>query len=216
MAVIVQDKSNIIIIGAGGLGREIETWLLVENIISRYKILGYLDDNAKALDNYPSDFKIIGKPLTYAFAQNDVAVMAIADPRTKEFIVKELKNKVKFYTFISKYSTIGKFNHIGQGSIILPHSIISTNVSISEFVIINVGTQIGHDVKIGTFSSLMANIDIGGNCAIENNVYIGTGATIIPSIIIGKNAKVGAGSTVIRNVKDNTSVFGIPAVKINK
>jgi sugar O-acyltransferase (sialic acid O-acetyltransferase NeuD family) len=216
MADIVRNKSNLIIIGAGGFGRELETWLSIEKVLNEYTLKGYLDDNYNALANYPTDYKIIGKPLSYKFQKNDIAVMGIVDPGIKETIISKLKSSVKFFTFISKYSLIGKFNKIGSGSIICPGVSITTNIDISDYVTVNSGTQIGHDVKIEKFSSLMANIDIGGKCFIDSNVFIGTGVTIIPSIIIGKYAKVGAGSTVIRNVKDNTSVFGNPAIKINK
>ena len=40
-------------------------------------------------------------------------------------------------------------------------------------------------------------------------------STIIAHKSVGENASVGAGSVVIRNVKDGVHVFGNPATKIN-
>ncbi len=68
-------------------------------------------------------------------------------------------------------------------------------------MILNIGTQIGHDVQIDNFTSVMPHVDIGCGCKIGQNVFIGTGATIIPQRHIHDNAKVGAGSVVIKKCK---------------
>ena len=42
------------------------------------------------------------------------------------------------------------------------------------------------------------------------NVVIGAGAKVLGSIIIGTNTRIGAGSVVVRNVEENSTVVGIP------
>ena len=48
---------------------------------------------------------------------------------------------------------------------------------------------------------------------IKNNVLIGANATILGNLIIGQNSKVGAGAVVLKDVKENTTVVGVPAKK---
>lgn len=211
----MQDKKRLFIIGSGGFGRELESWLeLIPYQEKDWEIAGYLDDNEKALDGYPSNYEVLDNVDTFRFKKDDLCIIAIADVRLKEKIYRKLKDKVSFYTYISPDIVMGKHNKIGKGCIICPNSILTTNITIGEFVIINIATQIGHDVKIGNFVSIMPDVDIGGKCEIESNVYIGTNSTIIPSRKIGKNAKIGAGSVVIQNVKEKTTVFGNPAQRI--
>lgn len=212
----MKNKKRLFIVGAGGFGREIEMWLQLLPLQERnWEIAGYLDDNAAALNGYPSDYKILGGIEYFDFMPDDLAIMAIADTMTKERIYHKLQSKVSFFTYIAPNSMIGKFTQIGEGCIIFPNCLISTNVIVGKCVVLNTGTQIGHDVKIDNFTSLMASVNIGGGCTLEKNVYIGTGATVIPQKVIGANAKIGAGSVVIRNVKENTTVFGNPAKIIN-
>lgn len=210
----VQNKSNLFIIGAGGFGREIETWLYAENIVADYNLIGYLDDNPNALEGFPSRHHIVGSPLEYNFDDGDKVILAISDPLIKEKIVLELENRIEFYSFISKTAIIGDFNSIGKGSIICPRVIITNNVNVGEYVTINIGAQIGHDVIIKDYSSLMPHVDIGGKCIIEPKVFIGTNATVIPSRIINQYSKIGAASMVIRNVPEGTTVVGNPAKRI--
>jgi serine O-acetyltransferase len=45
---------------------------------------------------------------------------------------------------------------------------------------------------------------------IEDSVVVGGGAKILGNIIVGKNSRIGAGSVVLRNVPDNSTVVGVP------
>ena len=42
------------------------------------------------------------------------------------------------------------------------------------------------------------------------NVVVGAGAKVLGSIIVGTNTRIGAGSVVVRNVEENSTVVGIP------
>ncbi len=208
------NKKNLYIIGAGGFGREIESWLsLVPKEDQYWNISGYLDDNLNALDDYPSEFKVISKIFDFVFNDNDIVIITISNTKIKEYIYNNLKGKVEFMTFVSPSAIVAKFATIGEGSVICPFSIIATNTFLGKFTTINNGTHIGHDSIIGDFSSFMANVDVGGNCKIGDHCFIGSNATIIPRRTLKNNIIVGSGSIVIRNVKSGT-VFGNPAKKI--
>lgn len=73
-----------------------------------------------------------------------------------------LKGKVRIFTYIAPNTIIGKYTTIGEGSIIAPNCILSTNVEINQFVTINCGSQIGHDCFVDSFSSLMPSVDLVG------------------------------------------------------
>jgi len=89
--------------------------------------------------------------------------------------------------------------------------VITTNVCLGKCTTLNIGTQIGHDSKIGNFSSLMPGVDLGGHVNIGKSVFVGSKATIIPNIRVEEYSIIGAGSVVIKKVKTGTTVFGNPA-----
>jgi len=45
---------------------------------------------------------------------------------------------------------------------------------------------------------------------LRNHVVIGAGARVLGNIIIGENSRIGAGSVVLRDVPDNSTVVGVP------
>jgi sugar O-acyltransferase (sialic acid O-acetyltransferase NeuD family) len=208
-------KKRLFIIGAGGSGIEIESFLsgIPENNRD-FEISGFLDDNSHALDNVNSDYKILGRILDYPLKKDDFVLISIINIDIKKNLYNKLKDKVNFYTYIDSTAFIGKFTDIGEGSIICPQCLISTNVQIGKFVFVNSASQIGHGSAINDFSSVMSNVNIGGECLIGNEVFFGTGSILIPRKSVCSRSIIGAGAVVIRDIKTAATYFGNPAIKL--
>lgn len=210
-------KINVYIIGASGFGREIESWInQSDSFKKQYEIKGYLDDNLHALDGFPSDYKVLGKIDDFVFSEGDMALLTIADPTVKENIVKRLDGRVKFLSFISEKAIKGKNIEIGEGTIIGPDCILTSNIKIGRYVSIIIGSIVGHDSVVADFSSVMVHIEISGNVHIGKSTFIGSNSTIIPGITIGTRSKIGAGSIVISDLPPRSFVYGNPAKNYSK
>ena len=98
-------------------------------------------------------------------------------------------------------ATIGKCLFIDHG----------TGVVIGETTIIGDNVTIFHGVTLGG----IGNVKGKRHPTIKDNVYIGCGAKILGNIIIGENSKIGAGSVVLKDIKPNSTVVGIPGKEIN-
>lgn len=205
-------KKNLYLIGAGDLGREMESWLeLLPDFHQEWEIKGYIDQNPNALKGFPSDYVVVGNPLNFDFSPDDSVLMCITNPRSKQHLASKLKDKVKFFSYIAPNSILCKYVKLGTGVVICPNSCISTNVQIGDFVYINSGTQIGHDSIISSYCSLMSHVDLGGHVKLGERVYMGTNSTIIPSKTVARDIIIGTGSIVIRNLKKKGTYFGNPA-----
>lgn len=207
---------EIIIVGAGGFGRELLQWIKdINEAEEKWIIKGFIDDDLSALDNYDCDYKIIGRIKDWKPNENEVFACAIANPQTKMKIVNELKLKgAKFDRIIHPRSNIGQFNSIGEGVVIYPKAGLTVNIRLDDFVTL-LSSGVGHDVTVGSFTTISSNCGINGHVSIGERVFIGSNAVIIPSRKIGNNAFIAAGSVVVTHIKDNTKVMGNPARKIS-
>ena len=207
---------DLIIVGASGFGREI---LMVIKEINRVKeewnVLGFIDDNLNALDGIDCDCKILGTISSWKPTGNELYVMGIAKSTTKKEVALKLKDKgAKFATVIHPTARVANPVTIGEGLVLFSYADISVNCVIGNYVFLNSFAQVGHDSIIGDFSTLCPNCAIAGGGILGEGVTVGTAASTHPNIKIGNYATVGMNSAVIRNVKEHTTVMGVPAKKI--
>jgi serine O-acetyltransferase len=86
------------------------------------------------------------------------------------------------------------------------------------FIDHGMGVVIGETTIVGDDVTLYQGVTLGGtgkehgkrHPTIEDNVVVGGGAKILGNIVVGKNCRIGAGSVVLRNVPDNSTVVGVP------
>jgi len=212
----LKKKRRLFIIGAGNFGRVLENWLsLIDDSSRDWELSGYLhyQIDKSPLDGFPTDLSIVGDWRNFNFIDSDLCVMGTSDPTWKKRVYDHLKSKVNFFTFIDP--TVGlnpRFVNIGEGAVICRNCVISSNVHIGRLVTICMGSQIGHDAVIGDYTSLMGSVDISGHVKVGESVLLGSKTAVIPHKRICSGANVGAGSIVIRSIKDNKKTyFGNPA-----
>lgn len=206
---------DIAIFGVGGFGREVLTLIQdINRVNPQYNIIGFFDDGyEKGLDinGYPT----LGGVEALNEWQTELSVaIAIGTPRIKKIIVDKINNKnVQFPTLIHPSVVIGDRNYvkIGIGCIICAYNVITTNVKIGNFVILNLSCTTGHDSIINDHAAFMPTCNISGEVEIGEGVYCGTGVKIINQTSIGANTIVGAGATVTKPLPANCTAVGVPA-----
>ncbi|TDE04773.1 acetyltransferase [Flavobacterium sandaracinum] len=208
---------NIAIIGAGGFGREVKTILdSINKVTPSYFFVGFYDDGLQK-GEIVNGFPVLGGVEDINEINEDCSiVIAIGDPKIKFSIFNKIRNtKIDFPNIIHPNVLISDdFVDIGVGNIICAGCIITCNIVIKDFVILNLMCTVGHDTTIASFSSFMPSVNISGEVLIEERVYVGTGAKIINQLEIGQNTIVGAGAVVSKSLPENCTAVGIPAKPI--
>lgn len=208
---------KIAIFGAGGFGREVKTIIdTINKIEQKYKFIGFYDDGY-SVGETSNGFPILGgiKEINDVKESLNV-VIAIGDPSTKKKIISTINNaNVNFPNIIHPSVMISEdFVEIGKGNIICGGTIITCNIEIKDFVILNLMCTVGHDTTIDNYSSFMPSVNISGEVYIKEGVYVGTGAKIINQLEIGEFTIIGAGAVVARSLPANCTAVGIPAKPI--
>ena len=208
---------NIVIVGAGGFGREVKILIdQINKVENKFNFMGYYDDGfLKGADI--NNFKILGGISDLDLQEEPMCVaIAIGAPETKKRIVEKLANPLlNFPKLIHPSVIIGDdFVAIEEGVIICAGTIITCNVEIQKFVILNLMCSVGHDTVIEEYASFMPSVNISGEVLIRKEVYVGTGAKIINQLEIGEKTIIGAGAVVSKSIPANCTAVGIPAKPI--
>lgn len=209
---------DIAIFGVGGFGREVLT--LIKDInreYFKYNILGFFDDGYEKGEIH-NGYPVLGGLNDINKWNKELAiVVAIGNPVVKERIVKNINNDlITFPTLIHPSVLIGdkEYVEIGKGCIICAGNIITTNIEIKDFVILNLCCTTGHDTVIHEYAAFMPSVNISGEVVIGRGVYCGTGAKIINQLQVGEYTIIGAGAVVSKSLPANCTAVGVPAKPI--
>lgn len=172
-------KEKIILIGGGGHCRSAIDVIELEG---RYEILGIIDIKEN-IGKKVLGYKVIGcdDDLKTIFQTCKNAVVAIGQIKTNDLRVKlfeKLKNiGFNLPTVISPLAYVSKHSSVGEGSIVMHHSLINANAKVGKNCIINTKALIEHD------------------CVVEDNCHISTGAILNGGVVVKKNSFYGSNAT---------------------
>lgn len=208
---------HIVVYGSGGFAREVVH--LIEDInaqVEEWNVIGFIDDNVDNHGKIINDLPVLGG-IKWIQNQSYISVaLGIGSPSVKKSIISKLSTftNIDFPNLIHPTVKFSKYNAIGKGNIICEGNILTTNITLRDFVIVNLNCTIGHDTTIGSYSTILPNASVSGDVVFEDGVDFGTNATIIQGITVGQDTIVGAGAVVVKDLPRKCTAVGMPAKPI--
>ena len=207
---------NILIVGAGGFGREV-AWL-IEKINERkptWNILGFIDDCEENLGKAVGNYKVVGNCNDILQYPDAYVVCTIGAAMTRKKVIEKIKQinpDIQFATLIDPDIRLCDRVQIGEGTVICTGTIITTDIKIGNHVIVNLACTVGHDAVIDDFVTLNPTVNVSGNTILNSCVEMGTGSQIIQGKNVGEYTIVGAGAVVIKDLPEKCVAVGMPAI----
>ncbi len=200
--------NKVLILGAGGLGREVFWWAKEANL----NPIGFIDDNPHALEGYTDYPPILGSveeapldaPILCAIGQNPLRMAC----------VERLKSRGA--VFASCLHPTAKIYHasLGEGAIIAPYAYIGADARVGDFPFLQTGAVLGHDVTAGHFLRMDTTAFIGGFATVGDGVTLHTGAKIMPGKKVCSQTLLGAGAVLFSNRSTPATLVGNPAQRL--
>ena len=216
---------RIVIIGAGGLGREFIDVIDAINFENsqqskpkKFELIGFLDDGNPVV-NGDSRVKILGRIDRFEALDKDVQyVIGIGDVDARKQIDEQITDLgYNAAVLIHPQASIGQQNvKIEGGTVVCANASLTTNIALGRHVHINLNTTVGHDSVIGAYVSANPGVNISGNVIVGESVMFGTGSTVLQGLEIGQGSTIGANALVTKNIAENVIAVGIPAKSYNK
>ena len=213
------------LLGAGGLAREVMPYVRASvgkslecppEEINIYFVETW-EPKIKQINGLPvisiEDFLNISGHLYYN--------IAVGNGHTREAMSKKINGKANVLPIYSPQSMVLDANIIGEGSLLCPNTMITSNTKIGRFFQANIYSYVAHDCVIGDFVTFAPGVHCNGRVHIGDYAYIGTNAVIREGsndkpLRIGAGSIVGMGAVVTKDVPDGATVIGNPAKLMNK
>jgi sugar O-acyltransferase (sialic acid O-acetyltransferase NeuD family) len=209
---------RIVIVGAGGMAREVKAMLReINRVALTWKFVGYVVTNLNELSERDSRDEVVGDFgwLQMNAEQIDAVTIGIGTPLLRLKVsgaVRDVLPGVEFPALIHPTAHMDfETAQIGEGALVCSGVIGTVNIGLDAFALCNFGCTLGHEARIGKGSVVNPGANISGGVNIGNGVLVGTGAQVLQYITVGDYAKVGAGAVVTQDVTPGVTVVGIPA-----
>ncbi len=213
------EVKDIAIYGAGGFGREVACLLrrINHEVSQQWNLIGFFDDGVA-----PGTKNEYGKVLGNIDVLNSrdkplAVVFAIGSPKVVELLYSKVTNdKIEFPNIIAPDTLFLDRDNVrmGKGNVICSRCLISCNIEIGDFNMLNGYITVGHDSVIGNFNSVMPATKISGGVRLGNRNFFGVNSVILQYKSLCDDNVIGASSVVIRNIKTPGTYVGNHAKKI--
>lgn len=185
---------EIVIIGAGGVGREIAA-TLKHKAMRHFVLKGFIDDGAQP-GSMIAKVPVLGNmEWLLASRQYRHVVIAVGNPAVRSKILERLDNKdFVFPVIIHPGAGIHdpETVSVGKGCYIADGTVITTDVTIEDYCFINTACSLQHDTYLETNTVIMPGVRITGGARIGRNSYIGANCAITTKCTIAENSHITA------------------------
>lgn len=202
---------RIIIVGAGGFGRELLNWARDTWPSEFDKVAGFLSADAGSPRTHHCLPPILANPSDFEPQIGDAFLLAIGIPGVRRRVAEDLETRgAAFLTLVHPTAIVAPSASIGPGSILCPYAIASDCVTLGRFTLMNYHSSIGHDARAGDFATLSPYATLGGAAVLGADCFLGLHASVAPSKRIGARTKISANSAALTDTPDDSLVFGVP------
>lgn len=217
-------STSIVVVGAGGFGRETVDVLEAANeaaggagAAEPWRLLGVLDDSPSATNLQ----RLADRSIPFLGSVDDFLrephpdtayVVGIGATAVRRRIAERCDAAgLTAATLVHPSATLGTRVSIGPGSVLCAGARITTNIDLGRHVHVNPNVTIGHDTIIEDYVSLNPSSSVSGDCVLETGVLVGVGGIVLNGLRVGRDATVGGAACVVKEVEPGTTVVGVPA-----
>ena len=207
-----RDLERLVVVGAGGMGREMFEVLQLANALeSRFELLGFLDDDPPQSDLLDAYGPVLGG--TERLVELGASFMlGFGQPSVRRrFDEIGRAAALESPVIVEQTSIVRSTAVLGPGTHVGTMALINSWCKIGRQVRVGFSALVAHDSVVGDYVNVRQGALVSGGVTIGDDAVIGAGAIVLENLTIGAGATVGAGAIVTRDVKPGETVVGNPA-----
>lgn len=207
------DHPSLVIVGAGGFGREVAA--LVEAVNQQapsWSLAGFVDDDPSCHGTTVMGYSVLGDVHWLAQQTGLRFVIAIGDGTARRQIAETLQPSApNAASLLHPSVSVHRTATVASGAIVCRGVASTVHFKVGPHVILNLNCTIGHDSVLGAFVTLHPGVHVSGAVHLATGVTLGTGTVVLPGVRIGAHTTVGAGAVVTDDLPPHCTAVGTPA-----
>jgi len=202
----------------GGLVADLLRWQFADSV----EIEGFYEDRELPGGKGPFDIPVLGsvdrgiEEIAATGSEAFIAFGTSASAKACELFLQLTALDVPIASVVSPTAHVFPTAKIGRNALVFPGAYIGSEVAVGDMLcahgnaVIEHHCTVGHNVLLSPGVSLANSVNLGSHC------FLGAGVDSVPEAAIGCGAIVGAGATVVEDVKSHYVGVGQPARVLRK
>ena len=207
---------ELLIIGSAGLAKETaQLARQIDSLNKRWHRISYVVEKACELGTVMpyGEVRYTDSQLAGIDCPVDVAI-GIGYPKSRRRIAQWLAANPSFrFPNLVHPSVEIDSEHVamGRGNMICKGVVLTCDIVIGNFNVLNWNVTVGHDTRIDSFCVVNPGSNVSGNVHIRDECFLGTGCQVLEGLAIEAATVVGAGAVVVHSIESPGTYVGIPA-----
>jgi sugar O-acyltransferase (sialic acid O-acetyltransferase NeuD family) len=202
---------RILIVGAGGFGRETLQWAQDAWPDHAGRFAGFLSADRDILRNQACDLPILADPAGFRPEAGDGLLLGIGIPAVRRRVAETLLGRgATFLSLVHPTAVVARGAAIGAGAVICPFAVVSDGARVGACALINYHASLAHDAHAGDYAVLSPYATLGGRACIGEDAFLGLHASVGPGCRVGDRSKVAANSCALSDVPADSLAYGVP------
>jgi sugar O-acyltransferase (sialic acid O-acetyltransferase NeuD family) len=206
---------RVVIIGAGGHGREVAEILRHQaHEGNGPRVQGFVVDDPENHGAEVGGLPVLGDCSWFDAADPEglAVICAVGLPQARKRLTERASaRRLPFASAVSPLAYVSPEATLGVGVMVFPHAFVSAGSSLGDHSVVNVGASVSHDARVGRFGTLGPGVRVAGHASLGEGCYLGVGSSVIDRVSVGAWATVGGGACVTRDVAGDATAVGVPA-----
>ncbi len=199
---------RVVIVGAGGFGREVRFWARDAWGGAGVEFAGHL---GAATGRPDGTLRLLGEPDAHAPRDDEGFLLAIGIPGVRRRVAEDLAARgARFLTLVHPTAVVAPTARIAAGAVICPGAVISDAAVVGPWALVNYHASVAHDAEVGPFAVLSPYATLAGRARAGADAFLGLHASIGPGCTLGDRSKISANSCLLSDAPPDSIVYGVP------
>jgi sugar O-acyltransferase (sialic acid O-acetyltransferase NeuD family) len=217
------ERRTLVVLGAGGYARE--TWWFVQDTWPGIEVV-FVDDTSDTREVCIGDVAVpVVKDWNFGRLRRGAGedafrdfIVGVAEPPAKRsMVMKALAAGIEpAPTLVHPRSVVRGDCRLGRGGQIVANSLLTTDATIGDYVLV-LDSTIGHHDVVGDYTTCYPGCRVSGDVTLGEDCLLGAGTVVRPGVRIASGVVTGALACVVKSVDEpGITLVGVPARKVER
>lgn len=124
---------------------------------------------------------------------------------------ERLRELAPLATVVHPHASVASSAVVGPGCLLTAQCVVGPTARLGAGVVVNHGAVVDHDCEIDAWAHIAPGARLGGAVKVGEAALVGAGSTVLRNLRIGAEATLGAGAVALNDVPANQAWAGVPA-----